>query len=178
MRVIIDIYNPHLLLHPPPDHWGVEDEDAWWNDTGEEVIEDVDEVGPERSPVSLSFPVIMTPAWSWCPWQPRSCCWECRRSIHRQGKWGDSHTRSWSRTGRGPHSSYGPSSCQFPGIIKLLRCVLFILNNTNLQCNVFICLCFEKWVEVDIAINSDGTIGYQQGLIYQPYFCKLYKIIP
>ena len=61
MRDIIDIYNPHLLLHPPPDHWGVEDEDARWNDTGEEVIEDVDEVGPERSPVSLSFPVIMTP---------------------------------------------------------------------------------------------------------------------
>ena len=118
------------------------------------------------------------PAWSWCPWQPRSCCWGCCRGSHRLGRWRRGLLRSWSRTGRGPRSSYGPSSCQFPGIIRLLRCVLFILNNTNLQCNVFICLCFEKWVEVDIAINSDGTIGYQQGLIYQPYFCKLYKILP
>ena len=53
MNDIIEVHNhvPHLLLHPPPDHWGVEDEDTGGNNTGEEVIENVNKVGPERPPV-------------------------------------------------------------------------------------------------------------------------------
>ena len=57
----LDIQLPHLLLHLTPDHRGIEDEDAGRNNTGEEVIEDVDEVSPAKSAVNQSFPVIMTP---------------------------------------------------------------------------------------------------------------------
>ena len=118
-RLALFIQVPHLLFHLPPDHGGVEDEDAGGDNAGEEVGVDVDDVSPACSAVNHGpFPPALLPAWSWCPWQPRSCCWECCRGSHRRGRWTLNLPRSWSHTGRGPRSSSDPSSYQFPCRMK------------------------------------------------------------